>query len=46
MREERIAKVLEEAQSSAVIETMFDERQSEGERQDSPVVGAGTAVSR
>jgi hypothetical protein len=46
MREERIAKVLEEAQSSAVIETMFDELQSEGERQDSPVVGAGTAVSR
>lgn len=45
-REARIAKVLEEAKSQAVIETMFDKPENETERQDSPVAGAGTAASR
>jgi parvulin-like peptidyl-prolyl isomerase len=45
-REARIAEVLEEAKSQAVIETMFDELESTGERQDPPVAGAGTAASR
>lgn len=45
-REARIAKVLAEAKSQAVIETMFDEQENEQQRQVPPVAGAGTAASR
>ena len=45
-RAERIEQILADAMTGAVIETIFDEQEGEGERQVSPVSGEKTASSR